>query len=232
MEKRDYRSYNVLDEEDVIRNNSEEQEDPNRVNHDHSESEASSLLYDIHEDICSASQDIGDSTSNSNEIIVTPYQYEEQFNNHEYENNAYEHTKQESKADQEKYQETDKDTSFEGYMKENRNKVQNPLIKWIKRIVKVILFLMILPLLGIVGAGLLGVSGFYAAATVGAIGSGIFILGATAFLGSQLTAKIIALGIVLSITALSLGGILIVLFMMFIKTIINIVRLKRQRKSA
>ncbi|WP_054743057.1 hypothetical protein [Cellulosilyticum ruminicola] len=131
-------------------------------------------------------------------------------------------------------EEVHKDTSFSSYIETEKKKERSFLAKWTIRLVKLILFIMLLPVIGIVGGGMLGVLGGVSLGIVACIGGGLFIIAMICFLATQINATMIALGISVGIAAMSFGGIVLIIFMMMIKGIIGLVRrirLNRRNKK-
>lgn len=123
----------------------------------------------------------------------------------------------------------ERDMSFSAYKNSYQTKERSRLVRWSVRLVKMIIFLMLLPLLGILAFAGLSVLGAFLAAAVAVLGSGVFILGVVCFIATQLSTSLIALGISAAIAALSLGSILFILLIMLIKYIITL--FNKYRKS-
>ncbi len=123
----------------------------------------------------------------------------------------------------------ERDMSFSAYKNSYQTKERSRLVRWSVRLVKMIIFLMLLPLLGILAFAGLSVLGAFLAAAVAVLGSGVFILGIVCFIATQLSTSLIALGISAAIAALSLGSILFILLIMLIKYIITL--FNKYRKS-
>lgn len=111
------------------------------------------------------------------------------------------------------------DMTFSAYKTYYQTKERSKLVKWSVRLAKLILVIMLLPLIAIISSVVLGFFGVFLAAIITAIGTGIFILGAICFMSTQVSASLIALGIAVSVTCISLGGILFILFWMLLKWI-------------
>lgn len=109
------------------------------------------------------------------------------------------------------------DMTFSGYKNYYQTKERSTLVKWSLRIVKLILILMLLPLLTIIAGTIVLFMGGFLASIILPIGLGVMILGIICFISTQVKTSLIALGITISITAISLGGILLILFCMLIK---------------
>ncbi len=127
-----------------------------------------------------------------------------------------------------------RDTSFSSYIEADKKRERSFLVKWSVRLAKFILFMMLLPIIGIVGAGILSIVGGVLLGIIACIGGGIFILGTTCFIATQVNTTIIALGISLGITAIAFGGIILILSMMFIKKMNQVMgehkKLKRSKE--
>ncbi len=144
----------------------------------------------------------------------------------------------ENNTDGQEEREIQKDTSFSSYMETEKKKERGFLAKWSLRLVKLILFIMLLPVIGIVGGigvgGTLSVLGGISLGSLACIGGGLFIIGMTCFLATQINATMIALGISVGIAAMSFGGIVLIIFMIVIRGIIGLVRrigLNRKNKK-
>lgn len=144
----------------------------------------------------------------------------------------------ENNSDRQEEKEIQKDTSFSNYVETEKKKERGFLAKWSLRLVKLILFIMLLPVIGIVGGigvgGTLSVLGGISLGSLACIGGGLFIIGMTCFLATQINATMIALGISVGIAAMSFGGIVLIIFMIVIRGIIGLVRrigLNRKNKK-
>lgn len=122
----------------------------------------------------------------------------------------------------------EREMSFSAYKNSYQTKERSRLVRWSIRLVKIIIFLMLLPLLGILAFAGLSLLGAFLAAAVAVLGSGVFILGGICFIATQLSTNLIALGISAAIAALSLGSILFILFIMLIKYIIALINKYRK----
>lgn len=120
------------------------------------------------------------------------------------------------------------DMTFSGYKNYYQTKERSTLVKWGLRMVKLILILMLLPLLTIIAGTIVLFMGGFLTSIILPIGLGVMILGITCFISTQIKTSLIALGITISITSISLGGILLILFCMLIKGSIHL--LKKYKK--
>lgn len=120
------------------------------------------------------------------------------------------------------------DMTFSGYKNYYQTKERSKLVTWSLTLAKFILLIMLLPLITVIASvSVLFVGGFLAAIIL-PIGVGIIILGAICFMSTQVNASLVALGISVSVTAISLGGILFILFNMLMKWMIHL--FKRYKK--
>lgn len=124
-----------------------------------------------------------------------------------------------------------RDTSFSSYIAADKKRERSFLVKWGTRLAKLILFMMLLPVIGIVGGGVLFIAGGITLGILACIGGGLFILGTTCFIATQVNTTIIALGISTGITAISFGGIVLVLCMMFIKKMNQLIHQNKANKK-
>lgn len=121
------------------------------------------------------------------------------------------------------------DMTFLGYKNYYQTKERSKLVKWSLTLGRIILLIMLLPLITVIASiSVLFIGGFLTAIIL-PIGTGIIILGAICFMSTQVNASLVALGISASVTAISVGGILFVLFSMLMKWIIGL--FKRYKKS-
>lgn len=111
------------------------------------------------------------------------------------------------------------DMTFSAYKTQYQTKKRSKLVKWSMRLATLILVIMLLPLIAIVSCVVLGFFGGFLTAIITAIGIGVLILGAICFMSTQVSASLIALGIAVSVTCISLGSILFILFWMLLKWI-------------
>lgn len=125
-----------------------------------------------------------------------------------------------------------KDTSFDGYKEKYASRKRRGITKWAIRLLKLVLFLMLLPFIGIVLAAIGAALAAVASVIIACIGSGLCILGAICFMSSQISGSLIALGVMSSIALLSLGGIISILTFMFMKGIVGIFNRRKLNKKA
>lgn len=116
----------------------------------------------------------------------------------------------------------EENVDFPAYKRYYQQKERSSLFKGIMGLAKLIILIMLLPFIGIIAAGVLGVVGCVALVVLGSIGTGLFILGMICFMATQFNVEIIALGISSSATLISFGGIIFILFMMFAKWLIGL----------
>lgn len=122
------------------------------------------------------------------------------------------------------------DMTFSAYKTQYQTKERSKLVKWSMRLAKLTLVIMLLPLIAIVSCVVLGFFGGFLTAIITAIGIGVLILGAICFMSTQVSASLIALGIAVSVTCISLGSILFILFWMLLKWIGGL--FKKYKKSS
>lgn len=120
------------------------------------------------------------------------------------------------------------DMTFLGYKNYYQTKERSKLVKWSIRLAKFIIIMMLLPLITVIASTAVLFIGGFLTAIILPIGTGVVILGTICFMSTQVNASLIALGISASITAISLGGILFVLFCMLMKWMIGL--FKRYKK--
>lgn len=144
--------------------------------------------------------------------------------------NKKEHVKAIKKVIQEKAEEIEEniDMSFAAYKESYQTKERSRLVRWSVRLVKIVILLMLLPFIAILATGIISILGGFLMAIIAAIGSGLVILGAICFVSTQISSDVIALGISAAITALALGGILLILFSMLIKWMVGLFRKYRK----
>lgn len=126
----------------------------------------------------------------------------------------------------------DQDTSFIDYVKEQRLKKYSGLKKWGIYFMAFLLFVMLLPFISIVLIGSGMVIGFTIIGILICIGGGIYILGGTCFMATQLSFSMVILGLTVSVAFLSLGGIVVILAYLFIKWISRVLKQSRLKKIA
>lgn len=123
------------------------------------------------------------------------------------------------------------DTSFSTYKDNYQKKERNIVVKWTVRLSKIIIILMLLPFIGVIGSGVLTFLGFFIAGIIGTFSVGIILIGITSFFATQISALLIALGVASSITALSFGMVLTILFIMIIKQVKSLLQKYRKPKK-
>lgn len=243
MPKRDYKSYNVLGEELAQEGNSEEHEyleahDIDTVSPNKSKSQIEDNLQahiieaslariaklNIEEDKKDSmgeaalqpqkkvdlgkklrknkETDLNKSVEVANNIDVDNYEDKRKYVNEKIDKNKEE-----------------VNMTFSAYKTHYQTKKRSKLVKWSMRLAKLILVIMLLPLIAIVSCVVLGFLGGSLTAIITAIGIGILILGAICFMSTQVSASLIALGIAVSVTCISLGSILFILLWMLLKWI-------------
>ena len=136
--------------------------------------------------------------------------------------------------EEEKFEEIEpqKDTSFDGYKEKHASIKRRGIIKWLIRLLKIALFLMLLPFICIVLAVIGSIIAAVAGVIIACIGTGLCILGAICFMSSQVSGSLIALGVMAAIALLSLGGIISILTLMFVKWIVGIYHRRKLNKKA
>lgn len=172
-------------------------------------------------------------------VIYQPTLTEEDDNESNYMNQYSENNYKESTYQQNDYSKGPqtfnnqelRDTSFSSYIAADKKRERSFLVKWGTRLAKLILFMMLLPVIGIVGGGVLFIAGGITLGILACIGGGLFILGTTCFIATQVNTTIIALGISTGITAISFGGIVLVLCMMFIKKMNQLIHQNKANKK-
>jgi len=120
------------------------------------------------------------------------------------------------------------DMTFSGYKNYYQTKERSKFVKWSLRLAKFVLTMMLLPLIAIIAGTIVLVVGGFLTAVVICVGTGVVILGTICFMSTQVNASLVALGISVSVTAISFGGILFVLFYMLMKWSIGL--LKKYKK--
>lgn len=124
-----------------------------------------------------------------------------------------------------------KDTSFETYIENERikEKTQNKkIMDKIKLMLKrVCTAIFRIPVNIVVMGSLLGIAGMVFIGVITSLGAGIFVLGATAFIGTASSSLIGVLGIFTTIALFSIGGLLILLLILIVKMIKHRIVAKR-----
>lgn len=126
--------------------------------------------------------------------------------------------------------ERDYDTSFSTYKDNYQKKERSRIVKWAVRLSKFIIILMLLPFIGVIGSAVITFLGIFMAGIIGSFGIGILLIGITSFFATQISVLLIVLGITTSITAISFGAILTILFIMMIKQVKSLIQKYRKPK--
>lgn len=151
-------------------------------------------------------------------------QQDEPLNSQEYKADKQNTAKEESQSQEEENDNSKVDMSFSGYKSYQQKRERSRFTKWMIRLMKVILTIMLLPFISIIGIGIMTFLGGFIAAIIGSVTIGFAALGSVCFMSSQIDAILIALGVSASITAFSFAGILFILFWMLMKWIISLFR--------
>lgn len=130
------------------------------------------------------------------------------------------------------YGEGQQDTSFIDYMKEQHLRKNRGLKKWGIYFMVILLFLMLLPFISIVLIGISTIIGFIIVGILLCVGVGIYILGGTCFMATQLSFSMVMLGLAVAIAFLSLGSIIIILCYLLIKWMSRILKQSKLKKAA
>ncbi|MHC1749416.1 MAG: hypothetical protein AB9856_14185 [Cellulosilyticaceae bacterium] len=124
-----------------------------------------------------------------------------------------------------------KDTSFETYIQSERikektqnKKIMDKIKSMLKRFCTAIFRI---PVNIVVMGSLLGLAGMVFIGVITSLGAGIFVLGATAFIGTASLSLIGVLGIFTMIALFSIGGLLILLLILIVKMIKHRIVAKR-----
>lgn len=222
MSKRDYKTYNVLGkelaQEGIHGDNKCTEAQEVAIQSTNEDENKVSGIGQVHEyEVNELSKTMG-----VNESIDKNKQVKKEINKNKNKNiGIHNNFDKEKSIDRNETQE-EIDMTFSGYKNYYQTKERSKLVKWSLRIAKLILIIMLLPLIATVtGTVALFIGGFLTAIVI-PIGVGIAILGAICFMSTQVHASLIALGISASVTALALGGILLILFCMLMKWIIGL----------
>ncbi len=220
MAKRDYRSYNILGDELQKETNLQPSDQK-----DNKEKEINQLDSIEEVDVLQEKIDISQpfiEVSTTKESIGIDKEPIEEVKLAESNNS--------SSIDSDFEKKVNNDTSFSNYKDNYQKKERSRLVKWGLRLSKFIIILMLLPFIGIILSAVLTFLGFFIAGIVGSFGLGIFLIGVTSFFATQISVLLIALGITSSITALSFGAILTILFIMMIKQVRSLLQKYRKPK--
>lgn len=256
MENKKYEEYHVLDENEekiidveIIEETSNQNVQEENTQNEEQQQEVISLNKVTQEsDIQQNQVSIVGNNKNSRkyesvlteDIEETDIKEDQQDLENDYSKTNYSHTTEsyKTKIDNssefqgpEEPQESHKDTSFSKYVEKEKKKERGFLVKWSLRLIKLILFIMLLPVIGIVGGGVIGVIGFISGGILACIGGGLFTIALTCFVATQVNTMIVALGISVGIAAISFGGIVLIIFMAIIKGIVDVVKRNRLDKK-
>lgn len=215
MEKRDYQSYNILGEElaqeleqttleDVYDLTSETKEiaDSDQVKDHNVQLEKINLLK---------------KTDQTNELET------EKMGGNENKEEVIEEKKTTAKKESENVQ-SDKEIHFPAYKRYYQQKERSTLFKWIMALAKATIVVMLLPLICVIAFASLCVIGAFLGAIALSIGIGIVVLGSICFMSTQISGSLIGLGIAVSITALSFGGMVLIIFLAILKWIVSFIK--------
>ncbi|WP_070000229.1 hypothetical protein [Cellulosilyticum sp. I15G10I2] len=135
-------------------------------------------------------------------------------------------------AEEEKVEESDSDTSFIKYVSQSNHKPRSRISRWLMRIAKLCLFIMLLPLIlligGIIGGGVAVILG----GGIALICLSIAILIGTAFFISTISNTIVALMISLAITLAATGALALLSGFSCCKAGIRGIKQYKMKKSA
>lgn len=213
MSKRDYRSYNILEDE------LQQSTSLTSMNQTQDKTEKASYLTSMKEiDILYKEGSISKQVMEMPTIRVNVGEYEDEIE-------EIRLLKSNGSSD------TNDDTSFSTYKDNYQKKERSIVVKWAVRLSKVIIILMLLPFIGVIGSAVLTFFGFFIAGIVGAFSVGIALIGITSFFATQISTLLIALGITSSVTALSFGMVLTILLLMIIKQVRNLLQKYRKPKK-
>lgn len=253
MNNKEYKDYHVLDEEiedlEVPQENQETKNATKVEDIEHKEDIEAGVENTVSDIIDVEAVELHDEAAVNNKahiVVYTPVlteeenmedTYQETYKNDKegdkeslYEedvNKAEEHKQAEYKNEQ---PEMIKDTSFTSYVQADKKRERSFFAKWGIRFAKLILFIMLLPVIGIIGGGVIGIAGGVTFGILTCIGGGVFILGATCFVATQINAMIVALGVSVGITAISFGLIVLILCIMLIKKVVKSIRKRKMIK--
>lgn len=221
MSERDYRSYNVLEEELAAEDQTnKEQDNVIEANNLPKETIVSNYLKQEEliekmpdgEGVCTGSLDIKEEKQQDNAQIQEENIFDEVKGTSSY------------KKQQDKNRYNQDELQFPAYKRYYQQKERSSLFKWLMLLGKIIITLMLLPLIGVITFGLLCVIGAFVSVIVSCIIAGLIVLGSICFLATQISGSVIALGLAISITVMSFGGIILILFLAIIKWSIKIFR--------
>ena len=78
---------------------------------------------------------------------------------------------------------------------------------------KIMITLMLLPLIGFIAVAAICCIGAFLLVIMLCIGTGLVMIGGAAFMATQISSSVLALGICVGITSIALGGIIFIIFM-------------------
>ncbi|MBU3804365.1 MAG: hypothetical protein H9872_06385 [Candidatus Cellulosilyticum pullistercoris] len=231
MAKRDYKSYNILGEElpqeDVYEENRYTEVQPidiEPINEEQNKEESISQPRFLE-----TSQEIVEVVKIEKEQKT--FEDETADINKDIARNAESNKKDKIKNVNTGTKQEEVDMTFLGYKNYYQTKERSTLVKWSIRLAKLILLIMLLPLIAIIGTSILACVGGFLTVIAISVGTGVVILGTICFISTQVDASLIALGISSSVTAISFGGILLVLFCMLIKWMIGLFKKYRKPRN-
>lgn len=240
MDQKRYEDYHVLDEELEVDNDINDINDINEeiidveiVDGQDKKSSYTSVLQDIEEEEIKEANTVSYTEIEINEEKVLEQDINESAQIIMYQSAFKKENEQEQYEDisQTFTNQKARDTSFSSYVEADRKRERSFLVKWSIRLAKFILFVMLLPVICIIGGGLICIAGGITAGVLGCIFGGLFIVGLTCFIASQVSTTIVALGISTGVLAISFGGIVLILCMMFIKELNKVINRRKVDKK-
>ena len=228
MPKRDYKSYNILEEElaqEVAHMEQNSQISNMPTKEDVSEKNRKEMGYD---DIDEGNLKV---KSENVDKASSKIKNEQNTESQQIEDSEKRQTKNEQEVKQEQKSKKSpilqiktqgNNSDFPAYKRYYQEKERSNLFKGLMWIAKLTILIMLLPFIGTIAIGVLVAVGCVAVLVLGSIGLGVFILGAICFMATQLSIGLIALGISASATLISFGGIVFILFIMFTKWLIEL----------
>ena len=232
MAKRDYKSYNILDE-DIL----EIEEEPISVKckNEIVESDIISEIIEIeHLDDIVVDNKLVDSLNKKKRFILFN-KFKRKNKNVDKKKKSNQRGKQKEKIDdiERKNIELDnaheeKQLHFPEYKKYYEQKERSALFRWLMLFAKIMITLMLLPLIGFIAVAALCCIGAFLLVIMICIGTGLVMIGGATFMATQISTSVLTLGICVGITLIALGGIIFIIFL----SIINWLRglLKKYKK--
>ena len=107
----------------------------------------------------------------------------------------------------------EKQLHFPEYKRYYEQKERSALFRWLMLFAKIMLTLMLLPLIGFIAVAALCCIGAFLLVIMLCIGTGLVMIGGAAFMATQINASVLALGICVGITSIALGGIIFIIFL-------------------